>query len=87
MVEMKNIDSSLLGVSGTICIYRGLKIIREGDDYYLVHQGQIQRGLGSRRESTEDAEVASSGGILDKIFFFIGDMEAATTHAKRNRLV
>lgn len=86
---MKIIGSSLFRVSGTMCIihYRGLKIVREGDDYYLVHQGQIQRGLGSRRETTEDEEVASSGGILDKIFFFIGDMEAATTHAKRNRLV
>lgn len=68
-------------------ICRGLKIIREGDDYYLVHQGQIQRGLGSRRESAEVEEVASSGGILDKILFFIGDMEAASMHAKRNRLL
>ncbi|XWS50301.1 hypothetical protein CRYUN_Cryun12cG0076500 [Craigia yunnanensis] len=29
----------------------GLKIIREGGgDYFLVHQGQIQRYLGSRRK-------------------------------------
>ncbi|GMY07584.1 f-box/wd repeat-containing protein pof10 [Fagus crenata] len=28
----------------------GLKIIREGGDYYLVHQGEIQSYLGSRRQ-------------------------------------
>ncbi|KAH6760465.1 hypothetical protein C2S52_009057 [Perilla frutescens var. hirtella] len=77
----------------------GLKIIREGDDYFLVHQGQIQRGLGSRRQvdslncknGKKDAESIDeeqpSSGILDKILFFIGDMEAASMHAKRNRLL
>ncbi|PIN16553.1 hypothetical protein CDL12_10810 [Handroanthus impetiginosus] len=80
----------------------GLKIIREGGDYFLVHQGQIQRHLGSRRlgfdsfnsqnsnggvESIDDEEEASCSSILDKILFFIGDMEAASLHAKRSRLL
>ncbi|KAM7266900.1 hypothetical protein ACFE04_009066 [Oxalis oulophora] len=28
----------------------GLKIIREGGDYYLVHKGEIKQHLGSRRQ-------------------------------------
>ncbi|KAL5567713.1 hypothetical protein UlMin_024288 [Ulmus minor] len=72
----------------------GLKIIREGVDYYLVHQGEIQQYLGSRRQrkganwpvsSTE--ESSSSRGILDKILFFIGDLEVASTDAKRTRVL
>ncbi|KAK6155558.1 hypothetical protein DH2020_009806 [Rehmannia glutinosa] len=77
----------------------GLKIIREGDDYFLVHQGQIQRHLGSRRTETQASELVYNGesesideeqpslSILDKILFFIGDMEAASMHAKRSRLL
>ncbi|XP_057798796.1 uncharacterized protein LOC131014731 [Salvia miltiorrhiza] len=62
----------------------GLKIIREGDDYYLVHQGKIERHLGSSsRQDAADEEV----GILDKILFFVGDLEVATIHAKRSRLM
>ncbi|KAG6389805.1 hypothetical protein SASPL_151279 [Salvia splendens] len=70
----------------------GLKIIREGEDYYLVHQGRIERGLGSRREADMSCtrgvdEEVPSAGILDKILFFVGDLEVATMNAKRNRLM
>lgn len=80
-------------------VCRGLKIIREGDDYFLIHQGQIQRDLGSRRQvdplncknGERDADSVNeeqpSSGILDKILFFIGDMETASIHAKRSRLL
>lgn len=83
---------------------RGLKIIREGGDYYLVHQGEIQRYLGSRRKSKRATscslntkgelrgdefmkhEESCCGGILDKILFFIGDLEVASADAKRSRI-
>ncbi|ESR54416.1 hypothetical protein CICLE_v10022664mg [Citrus x clementina] len=73
----------------------GLKIIREGVDYYLVHQGEIQRHLGSRRQRKRDdicpsnftEEEKSSQGILDRILFFIGDLEVASADAKRGRLL
>ncbi|KAK7353395.1 hypothetical protein VNO80_18842 [Phaseolus coccineus] len=81
----------------------GLKIIREGTDYYLVHQGEIQRHLGSRKNQGKEtghschseidfigesslAEERSSRGILDKILFFIGDLEVASAEAKRTRV-
>ncbi|XP_054788700.1 uncharacterized protein LOC129294391 isoform X1 [Prosopis cineraria] len=79
----------------------GLKIIREGRYYYLVHQGEIQRCLGSRRNSEEarslichsdglerefTGETGSCLGILDKILFFIGDLEVASADAKRSRV-
>ncbi|OIT26502.1 PREDICTED: uncharacterized protein LOC109215221 [Nicotiana attenuata] len=74
----------------------GLKIIREGDDYYLIHQGEIQRHLGSRISKMEnisdslanykDDKEEPNLGILDKILFFIGDFEAASAQAKRSRL-
>jgi len=79
-----------------------LKIIREGTDYYLVHQGEIQRHLGSRKNQEKEtghschseidfigesslSEERSSRGILDKILFFIGDLEVASAEAKRTR--
>ncbi|KAF5442686.1 hypothetical protein F2P56_035318 [Juglans regia] len=81
----------------------GLKIIREGGDYYLVHQGEIQRYLGSRRQrkgatgctlntkrdfnGEGSQEEQSCRGILDKILFFIGDLEVASTDAKRGRVL
>ncbi|KAG2701400.1 hypothetical protein I3760_06G042700 [Carya illinoinensis] len=81
----------------------GLKIIREGGDYYLVHRGEIQRHLGSRRQrkgatgctlNTKrdfngggSQEEQSCRGILDKILFFIGDLEVASTDAKRGRVL
>lgn len=65
---------------------RGLKIIREGDDYFLVHQGQIQRCLGSRGQEFVEEEQPCLG-IMDKILFFIGDMETASSHVKRHRLL
>ncbi|KAJ9174307.1 hypothetical protein P3X46_017344 [Hevea brasiliensis] len=81
----------------------GLKIIREGGDYYLVHQGEIQRYLGSRRKSkratsSQNSKAELTGdqfmkveesccrGILDKILFFIGDLEVASADAKRGRI-
>lgn len=82
----------------------GLKIVREGSDYYLIHQGEVQRYLGSRKyrrqvsghtSSSETdftgessvAEERSCRGILDKILFFIGDLEAASVDAKRSRVI
>ncbi|KAJ4950740.1 hypothetical protein NE237_027572 [Protea cynaroides] len=81
----------------------GLKIIRESDDYYLVHQGEIQRYLGSRKgdkvvsgrsnlkrgfggEESLGAEDLCLG-ILDKILFFLGDLEVASRDGKRSRLL
>nr|XP_023893233.1 uncharacterized protein LOC112005210 isoform X1 [Quercus suber]XP_023893234.1 uncharacterized protein LOC112005210 isoform X1 [Quercus suber]XP_023912091.1 uncharacterized protein LOC112023700 [Quercus suber]XP_023912092.1 uncharacterized protein LOC112023700 [Quercus suber] len=77
----------------------GLKIIREGGDYYLVHHCEIQRCLGSRRQrkgassctldsqrdfhGEESQEEGSCRGILDKILFFIGDLEVASIDGKR----
>ncbi|XP_024971974.1 F-box protein SKIP31-like [Cynara cardunculus var. scolymus] len=82
----------------------GLKIIREGDDYFLIHQGEIQRHLGSRslQLGTDDVSTSSVArytgdelmgrndrqmGILDRILFFIGDLETASAPAKRGRLL
>ncbi|KAI4307063.1 hypothetical protein L6164_030293 [Bauhinia variegata] len=85
----------------------GLKIIREGSDYYLVRQGEIQRYLGSRKNkkqvsshschgSSSERGFAGEGsldeerccrGILDKILFFIGDLEVASSDAKRSRVI
>lgn len=79
----------------------GLKIITEGDDCYLIHQGEIQRHLGSRRQQKvvnegmesdfrEGASLAEREPcieILDKILFFLGDLEAASVQAKRSRLI
>uniref|UniRef100_A0A5B7CCQ5 F-box protein n=2 Tax=Davidia involucrata TaxID=16924 RepID=A0A5B7CCQ5_DAVIN len=83
----------------------GLKIIREGGDYFLVHQGEIQRHLGSRSqqngangcslsserhligETSVEEEKEPCLGILDKILFFIGDLEVASIYAKRCRVL
>ncbi|KAL7003650.1 hypothetical protein U1Q18_004799 [Sarracenia purpurea var. burkii] len=69
----------------------GLKIIKEGGDYYLIHQGEIQRHLGSRQHCKASNEGylgdEPSLGILDKILFFIGDLESASVCAKRSRKV
>lgn len=71
----------------------GLKIIREGDDCYLIHEGEIQRHLGSRKSKMEDSgykddrEEVPSLSVFDKILFFIGDLESASVQAKRSRLV
>lgn len=80
-----------------------MKIIREGVDYYLIYRGEIQRHLGPKRQREEqDANTLSrqgeltqegslvggpSYGILEKILFFIGDLEVASTEAKRSRLM
>ncbi|KAI3792964.1 hypothetical protein L1987_35576 [Smallanthus sonchifolius] len=68
----------------------GLKIIREGDDYFLIHQGQIQKHLGSTSLQLGTETTSETGGrndrqmgILDRIFFFIGDLETASAPAKR----
>lgn len=81
---------------------RSLKIVREGGDYYLVHQGEIQRYLGSRRQRKgvnscpprSERKFVGDGtlnkdepsrSILDQILFFVGDLEVASTDAKRGR--
>ncbi|KAG8373793.1 hypothetical protein BUALT_Bualt11G0062100 [Buddleja alternifolia] len=68
----------------------------------ISFQGQIQRHLGSRQqesrafnlengitggEECKDEEEGQCSSILDKILFFIGDMESASVHAKRSRLL
>ncbi|RWR80795.1 F-box/WD repeat-containing protein pof1 [Cinnamomum micranthum f. kanehirae] len=75
----------------------GLKIIREGNEYYLVHQGEIQRYLGTRRPRKgfnikreflgEDSLEEPCLGISNNMLFFIGDMEVAARDAKRNRIL
>lgn len=79
---------------------RGLKIVREGRYYYVIHQGEILRCLGSRRDVDEERSLlgsnglereftektGSSLGILDQILFFIGDLEVASVGAKRRRV-
>ncbi|XP_026407549.1 uncharacterized protein LOC113302804 isoform X2 [Papaver somniferum] len=61
----------------------GLKIIREGGDYYLVHQGEIQRYLGSRNDekdvndhSCKRGRITSEGSFEEEVFltkfFFYG---------------
>lgn len=79
-----------------VAIRRGLKIIREGDDYYLIHGGEVQRHLGRKRDGcssntntakTAEEEKGPCLGMLDKILFFIGDLESATMKAKPNQLM
>ncbi|XP_057522248.1 uncharacterized protein LOC130802305 [Amaranthus tricolor] len=73
----------------------GLKIIREGVDCYLVYQGEVKRHLCSRRQRKQQNEHNQEGsrvgrpsyGILEKILFFIGDLEVASNEAKRSRLM
>ncbi|GMH08867.1 hypothetical protein Nepgr_010707 [Nepenthes gracilis] len=84
----------------------GLRIIREGVDYYLIYQGEIQQHLGSSRprnglhharefsapsdfngEVLPQEERPPSYDILEKILFFIGDLEVALVEAKRSRTV
>ncbi|CAA7391926.1 unnamed protein product [Spirodela intermedia] len=70
-----------------------LKIVREGRDYYLVYQGQIQRLLGTR--SADGGEAVAEGGadgppgsppaLSEKMLFFLGDLEAACALARRTR--
>ncbi|XP_038977602.1 LOW QUALITY PROTEIN: F-box/WD repeat-containing protein pof10-like [Phoenix dactylifera] len=72
----------------------GLKIIREGVDYYLIHQGEIQRYLGSCRHKTswdsgpllQDKLEQQRLEISDKMLFFIGDLEAACADARHVRM-
>lgn len=90
----------LMLVLPIVYVSSGLKIIREGGDYFLIHQGEIQRYLGSRkRKSVNDLPSSSKPklmpdgslaeescrGILDEILFFIGDLEVASADAKRGR--
>lgn len=74
-------------------LIRGLKIIREGCDYYLIHQGEIQRCLGSVKpikDCKEDVlplfqeeKEQQPAEAAESILFFIGDLEAACAKAKR----
>ncbi|RWW81138.1 hypothetical protein BHE74_00010491 [Ensete ventricosum] len=69
---------------------RGLRIITEGNDYYLIHQGEIQKSLGMcnlRNESCDDVAPLQDvrerhSRIPDTILFFLGDLEAACAAAK-----
>ncbi|GER33414.1 F-box/WD repeat-containing protein [Striga asiatica] len=76
----------------------GWKIIREGDDYFLIHKGEIQRHLVSRRmesrpyrwpnsRKAEPVDDQTRSIIVDSIIFVIGDMENASMQSKRSRLV
>lgn len=84
--------------SVTVCprhvLLRGVRIIREGKDYYLIYQGEIQRYLGSRQDTDgdgggkdtapQDAEAEDKQRqISNRIIFFLGDLEAACADAKR----
>lgn len=64
----------------------GVRIIREGNDYYLIHQGEIQSYLGTSC-GAKDAQLQSADAekrqISDRILFFLGDLEAACANAKR----
>ncbi|XP_019188991.1 PREDICTED: uncharacterized protein LOC109183366 [Ipomoea nil] len=74
----------------------GLKILREVDDYYIIRGGEIQRHLGRKRpdesssnntgKSVEEEKEACLG-IVDKILFFIGDLESAIMQANPNHLM
>ncbi|THU74797.1 hypothetical protein C4D60_Mb04t37210 [Musa balbisiana] len=69
----------------------GLRIITEGNDYYLIHQGEIQKYLGMRNLSNESCDDVAPlqgveehhSGIPDRILCFLGDLEAACAAAKR----
>ncbi|KAK3158764.1 hypothetical protein QOZ80_2AG0141280 [Eleusine coracana subsp. coracana] len=68
----------------------GVKIIREGSDYYLIYQGEIQRYLGSRQDTDGDGKNApqqrgeeEQRQVSDRILFFLGDLEAACANVKR----
>jgi len=70
----------------------GVRIIREGKDYYLIYQGEIQRYLGSRQDTDgdggkdaprQDAQDDGQRLISNRILFFLGDLEAACADAKR----
>uniref|UniRef100_A0A0A9E855 Uncharacterized protein n=1 Tax=Arundo donax TaxID=35708 RepID=A0A0A9E855_ARUDO len=70
--------------------FRGVRIIREGSDYYLIYQGEIQRFLGSRQDTDCDGKNAPGQNaeeeqwqVSDRILFFLGDLEAACADAKR----
>ena len=68
-------------------LLRGVRIIREGKDYYLIYQGEIQRYLGSRQDTDgdggKDAQDDGQRLISNRILFFLGDLEAACADAKR----
>lgn len=66
----------------------GVRIIREGNDYYLIYQGEIQSYLGTSCDAKKDAqpqgvEEAEKRQISDRILFFLGDLETAYADAKR----
>jgi hypothetical protein len=77
----------------TAFFFRGVRIIREGGDYYLIYQGEIQRYLGSRQGTDGDGKSAphqkdeeEQRQVSDRILFFLGDLEAACADAKRAKI-
>ncbi|KAL9272275.1 hypothetical protein AKJ16_DCAP20454 [Drosera capensis] len=83
----------------------GVKIVREGVDYYLICRGEIQCHLGTRSPTNssylcdsrsqngaieklglDSQQEGSNLNVLDKILFFIGNLETASLAAKRSRL-
>ncbi|XP_078167738.1 uncharacterized protein LOC144562395 [Carex rostrata] len=62
-----------------------LKIIKEGNDYYLIHQGKIERYLGScqNKNGKEMSQQEEGSAISDRLLFFLGDLETACAKAKR----
>eukprot|EP00252_Welwitschia_mirabilis_P006892 TRINITY_DN17828_c0_g1_i1.p1 TRINITY_DN17828_c0_g1~~TRINITY_DN17828_c0_g1_i1.p1 ORF type:complete len:173 (+),score=23.38 TRINITY_DN17828_c0_g1_i1:70-588(+) len=90
----------------------GLTVTSEGNDYYIVYQGEIQVWLGSKqtlcKRKEADLEITNGAhnfsnsvttevrdistpttgpcpGLLDKILFFVGDLESAARQAKQIR--
>ncbi|KAL3720532.1 hypothetical protein ACJRO7_005359 [Eucalyptus globulus] len=54
----------------------------EAMNTFIIHQGEIQHGLGSRTPCLPEASCRCRG-ILDRILFFIADLEVASIYAKR----
>ncbi|VAI59549.1 unnamed protein product [Triticum turgidum subsp. durum] len=64
----------------------GVRIIREGNDYYLIYQGEIQSYLGTScdaKDAQPQGAEAEKRQISDRILFFLGDLETAYADAKR----
>jgi hypothetical protein len=70
---------NLVSDMATCFFFRGVRIIREGNDYYLIYQGEIQRYLGSRQDVHGDGKdepqqraEEERRQVSDRILFFLG---------------